>query len=735
MRKILIGLLVLSLLICFAFTFASCSDESNPSASSSSSGSTNSSNTKPVISSSSEGSGDSVDSSVSSSTTDSSSTDESTTESSGTDDSTTDSSGNSGNEDNPPSPPQIPEATELIPINYETMTYVGVSLKDFSALFDEQNTLGDPRYDILNGIFPKFPSSLVTFYDADGNGDITDKDKEHVYEVTIDLGAEHYIDCLYVFFDKANYSITLETGEPFKYDNSVVASSESIGWLQVDLKVFTRYINVKYNNGSAATEIMVYGARTGEYDAVNTERHDYKNFDYLLGINGNQSDSAKTLGCANYFRDYVNWLWCFDRTVYPQVPGTTYSGSMSNRYDAKYLTLKRAGVDAVPCYMFGPSDFDVESAADYMKPETYVMYGELMFQSALRFGYNENNTEDMIKILNTQQVRFNKNTIKWIEAGNEPNGEGNDGFTPYELAVFTSTAYDGHCGTVIAPTGSGVGVINANANVKMAMAGLAGVGVRYIQAMSFWMEHNRPDGELALDAFNVHTYCKKLINYNGYQVYVGVCPEIGKITQYVKQLCDWRDKYYPDKEVWLTEFGWDTNTSYGTENACHPYANFTARQLQAMWLVRAYFMFAEAGVDRAAMYMAQDLGDDATSTGKYGTSGVIDYYGNYKDSYYYIYTLKNNMGDMHFAEVIDSGNENVWIYRFENDNGKSCYAVWCPTMDDIRVDGYKLNIDGNTSYMVEFENGNTKGVSTNLTVENGTVTVNVSEVPILVFSE
>jgi len=386
MRKILIGLLVLSLLICFAFTFASCSDESNPSASSSSSGSTNSSNTKPVISSSSEGSGDSVDSSVSSSTTDSSSTDESTTESSGTGDSTTDSSGNSGNEDNPPSPPQIPEATELIPINYETMTYVGVSLKDFSALFDEQNTLGDPRYDILNGIFPKFPSSLVTFYDADGNGDITDKDKEHVYEVTIDLGAEHYIDCLYVFFDKANYSITLETGEPFKYDNSVVASSESIGWLQVDLKVFTRYINVKYNNGSAATEIMVYGARTGEYDAVNTEKHDYKNFDYLLGINGNQSDSAKTLGCANYFRDYVNWLWCFDRTVYPQVPGTTYSGSMSNRYDAKYLTLKRAGVDAVPCYMFGPSDFDVESAADYMKPETYVMYGELMFQSALRFG-------------------------------------------------------------------------------------------------------------------------------------------------------------------------------------------------------------------------------------------------------------------------------------------------------------------------------------------------------------
>ena len=692
MKRNIVCLLALLLMICVAFVFSACTNESGTGTSSSTGGATSSG-------------------------------------------SSTDSSGDDGDDDTP-SEPQIPETTELIPIDYGTMTYVGTSLKDFSALFDEQDTLGDPRYDILNGIFPKFPSSLVTFYDADGNGDITEKDKEHVYDITIDLGAEHYVDCLYVFFDNADYSITFETGDPFNYDNTVIASSDAVGWLQVDLKVFTRYINVLHNNGQSASEIMVYGARTGEYDVVNTERHDYKNFDYFLGINGNQSDSTKTLGCANYFRDYINWLWCFDRTVYPQVPGTTYSGSMSNKYDSKYLTFKRTTtISPVPCFMYTASDFPTESVADYMKPETYVMYGELMFQTALRFGYNENNTEDMIKILNSQQIRFNKNTITWIEAGNEPNGEGNDGFSPYELAVLTSTAYDGHCGTVIAPTGSGVGVMNANANVKMAMAGLAGVGVRYIQAMSFWMEHNRPDGELALDAFNVHTYCKKLINYNGYQVYVGVCPEIGKITQYVKELCDWRDKYYPDVEVWLTEFGWDTNTSYATENACHPYANFTARQLQAMWLVRAYFMFAEAGVDRAAMYMAQDLGDDATSTGKYGTSGVIDYYGNYKDSYYYIYTLKNNMGDMHFAEVIDSGNENVWIYRFENDNGKSCYAVWCPTMDDIRVDGFKLNIDGNTSYMVEFENGNTNGVSTNLTVTNNTVTVNVSEVPILVFSE
>lgn len=624
-----------------------------------------------------------------------------------------------------------PDDIKLLNIDYKTMTYVGTSLKDFSPMFDEQTALGDPRADKVNA---RFPSSLIRLYDADGDGDITEKDREHVYELTVDLGAEHYIDCLYVFFEAAGDSITVETGEPFKYDKTFTYTCEKMSWSCVDIKLKTRYLNIKFNNGQASSEVLMYGFRTGEYDTINTEPHKYKTFDYFLGMCGNQNDSVTTLSCTSYFRDYINWAWCFSIKSFPSVPATDYNNSMSKGYDVAYLTLKGAKVNAVPCYMFKADDFPVNSVSDYMKPETYVMYGELMFQSALRFGYNKNNTKQMVKTLSLSK-RLNLNCITWIEAGNEPNGEGNDGFSPYELGAITSTAYDGHCGLVTSPTGSGVGIMNANANIKMAMAGLAGVGTRYIQAMSFWMKHNRPDGQLALDAFNVHTYCKKLVSFNGYQVYVGVCPEIGKITEYVEELCEWRDKYYPDKEVWLTEFGWDTNTSYNTENACHPYGDYTARQLQAMWLVRAYFMFASVGVDRCAMYQALDLGDEATSVGKYGTSGVIANNGEYKDSYYYLYTLRNNMGDMRFAEIIDSGNENVWIYRFENDNGKSCYALWCPTMDNIKVDGFKLNIDGTTATMVEFENLDKDGVSTELTVEGGAVTVNVSEKPVLIFAE
>ena len=331
---------------------------------------------------------------------------------------------------------------------------------------------------------------------------------------------------------------------------------------------------------------------------------------------------------------------------------------------------------------------------------------------------------------------YNKDYIKWIEIGNEPNGEGNNGYNPYQLAALTSCAYDGHNSTVKSQDGSGIGIKTADPNIKVAMAGLAGINKRYIESMVFWLENNRPDGTLGLDAFNVHTYCRKQISYNGYSVYTGVCPEIGNIvSDELKELIDYRNKYYPDVEIWLTEFGWDTNQSYETENSAHAYGPYTGRQVQAMWLVRAYFMFAGAGIDRAAMYMCKDLGNDETTVGKYGTSGVIDSNGKYKDSYYYIYTLKSTMSDMRFAEIIDSGNEDVWIYRFENDSGKSCYAVWCPTMDNVRCDNFKLEIDADNATLVEFQYGEISGVSSELKVKDKTVTINVSECPVLVFAE
>lgn len=614
---------------------------------------------------------------------------------------------------------------EKIVLDYANNTYVGYSLKNFSSFFDEQNT-ADPR----NGNNADVENSIGAL-DSDGDGDIDSTDKEHYFELAIDLRTEYDIECVYVYFPVDGAKVLLETGTPFDYEDSFSATCTA-KWNRIDIDKNTRYISFSYQNAIAPSEILVYGVQTGKDEVVNTEPTERKTMSYLIGMNANVNfiRSPNKIASANYIRDYVNWLWCYEPGFEAGKP-TTFNGSFSQYYSAAYKTLRMKKVDVVPCYMFGSEV--VKEGYSKIDPAAYAMYGELLYQAALRFGNNPVNTVD--KVVCAGAPRFNLDTISWIEAGNEPNGEGNDGFTPYEIAALTSVSYDGHCNTVTALSGSGVGVKNADPNMKLAMAGLAGVGTRYIQAMTFWMEHNRADGKIAMDAFNVHTYCRKTEQYNGYTISYGVCPEAGGITDQVKELTAWRDKYYPGVEVWMTEFGWDTNESWETENACHAYGEYTARELQAMWLVRAYFMFAGVGVDRCAMYMVNDLGDDATSVGKYGTSGLLTVNGQRKESYYYIYTLSTTMADMYFAEIIDSGNENVWIYRFENGQGKSCYAVWCPTMDSVSVDDYVLSIDGTSATLTEFAYGETSGVSSELTVSNGSVTVDISECPVLIFSE
>jgi hypothetical protein len=127
------------------------------------------------------------------------------------------------------------------------------------------------------------------------------------------------------------------------------------------------------------------------------------------------------------------------------------------------------------------------------------------------------------------------------------------------------------------------------------MAGLAGCPVGYIRSMAMWSKLNRQDGDLPFDIINVHTYCRSYINVNGAQIAVGSSPESFGLVESLQELIDWRDTYYPEKEIWLTEFGWDTNEDYLTEQSSHSYGEYTSRQVQAMWMVRSYLLLSASG--------------------------------------------------------------------------------------------------------------------------------------------
>ena len=628
---------------------------------------------------------------------------------------------------------EIDTTVRQLELNYD-MAYCGISLKDLSPLFDEQD------FDPLATGFD-FPKSYLLPVDYNNDGDIDDEDYASKFEVTIDFQVKKHIDHIYLFYKEEGHPITIQTGTAFKYENTIEYVSQGAGWNRVDIGKDTQYINFIFSNSPADPpyEILAYGYDLGEEIPTLEKVNHNRTLGYLVGINGQSKvggNSSSDLACAGYFRDYTGWRAGYHVDNYPAVGSDFSSTTYVSRMDVIYKILKDSNTESVPCFEFyhdrSPAQLE---GSDKMDPASYVMYAEFLYQYTLRYGNNPNNTADLVKTVRGAK-QINKNLIKWIELGNEPNGEDSKGYTPYQLAALTSASYDGHCGTMTSPTGSGVGIKNADPNIKVAISGLAGIQTRYIKTMCFWLKNNRPDGTIGMDAFNVHTYCRKIITYNGYSIEVGVSPEAADLAGQLSDLIEFRDTYYPEKEIWLTEFGWDTNQSYLTEGSAHAYGPYTGRQVQAMWLVRSYLILSSIGVDRAAMYMALDCGDEEKSVGKYGTSGVLTYNKEKKDSYFYIYTLKNTMNDMYFVERIDSGNEDVWIYKYENGNGKTCYALWCPTSDNVRVDGYQLNVGGASSVtLTEMAYGERSGISTSLTPNGGAVSVNVSECPILVFAE
>jgi hypothetical protein len=211
-----------------------------------------------------------------------------------------------------------------------------------------------------------------------------------------------------------------------------------------------------------------------------------------------------------------------------------------------------------------------------------------------------------------------------------------------------------------------------------------------------------------------------------------------------------------------------------------------------MWLTRAYLILSACGVDKATMYMANDLGNDRQTYGKYGTCGIFGYTfltadedsecvyiapngedcfkdeeGIYryadgvkvdrqewvehkltpKPVFYYMSTLFNTLKDYTFRRELSSGHKDVWVYQYSDAAQDEAYAVWCPTSNMTKVEGYRLYVgkDVNSvtlteTYVVYDDAGNVntklsadRGVQTALQVdENGYVTINVSENPVYV---
>ena len=733
---------------------------------------------------------------------------------------------------------------DLVYVNPKRITsvYCGEVIKDLTPLIDEFAGIDNP----LGGSAGTLPTNKLSqfYYKA---GDITPgmldpyKETHERYGTdlapVIDLEYEHYIECIMVFYGYDTYDLDVRSSATFANFNTPSAwDGTNVSYKAADLKANTwtlipiqknvRFIQLQFQDGQAPTEVIFYGYQTGETkgDELGTTQRELASIGEMMGMCALLGDGAmntfEEYSCVSVIREYHNLGWSYNWSSFPKKATSLIRTNVGN-FDNKYRDYSPYNL-IVPCLQWSDGDnpartydkltgklsANIASFTEKYLPSTYVAYADVMYQYAARYGSSKMTyLYDNVREHSDGGDKIGLNYIKWLEYGNEPNGEDQRGTTPYQLAALTSAAYDGHMRTLLSDVYNPddytyfLGAKNADPDIKVAMAGLAGIGDRYISAMCYWMRANRTDirgtwssknDAIAMDAFNVHTYFGEYYVLNGEGIYVGVSPEEYGLVNAMSALVEFRDKYYPGVEVWITEFGWDTNESYETMTSSHRYGEYSARQVQAMWLTRAYILLASCGVDKATMYMANDLGNDRDTYGKYGTCGLFgvtfmyggedptliytykgeDCYlaedGKYryvsdnqwigtdkqpeekmtkKPSWYYMSTLYHTLHDYTFRRELDTGNGDVWVYQFSSDAKDEAYAVWCPTSNMTKVDNYKLYVGTDnysvtlTETQVEYDaagnvnmsKSSATGKQTTLKVDaEGYVTINVSENPVYV---
>lgn len=674
-------------------------------------------------------------------------------------------------------PPEEILSTDVVRITIDpAKIYDEHGLMVLDALVDEQDTCGDPTAG--TGTRPKsIPKSPGGWKDAFG------------LSIVIDLGADYHITSVYSFQNMSDSSLSVS----MKADRLDEWSEAKIGtggakWIEIPVEGDGHYLRLTHNSASyVPAEIMVYGYRTSKYDAEPTPTpHTYPTIGELMGLNGNVASDPADLVAGTYLREYHNWLWTEHAENWEKgLPSADYIGASVGSFDSFYFLCNRRGIKVVPCLMFTddfalfesgqsrPSAPLADGTYDSDNASTYYLYSGAIYQYVARYGSNnftvtvaEGNTDPSHKHswsrwasledgsgakeqscecgaiqqqnLSTIRVlmggkKVGLGYIEYIELGNEPNLDWeheDDHHTAAQLAALCSACYDGHENTM----GPSQGAKNADPNIKVVMGGLAGDPLEYIRAMHLWGQFNRKDGMMPMDVINVHAYCEKRVKIDNRYYTVGVAPEEYGLVESLEDIVEWRDTYYPDKEIWLSEFGWDTSGLRTSSVAVLAYGDYTTRELQAMWLVRGFLLLSASGIDKAQMFMCDGSNDDDGY--RFATCGIIDGNGKRKESWYYMRTLLTTLYDDAFVEAIDTGRDDLMIYRYEDAEGKSSYALWCPTSNSTKIENYSFKIKGTAADLVEFADLQEYGVTTPLTVAaDGTVTVTVSERPILIVTK
>jgi hypothetical protein len=384
-------------------------------------------------------------------------------------------------------------------------------------------------------------------------------------------------------------------------------------------------------------------------------------------------------------------------------------------------------------------------------------------------------------------------------------------FTGAEYAAMASAVYDGHnvsgqslsVGNGVGATGNNgsyrPGISVADPNMKLVLGGTAGIREydwKFIKDMKNWFTTNRPD-VMPFKVINFHHYNSSIwqglpgaIAINNEEAaspeedrwnmgslsavspygikstdedkiptsFTGKIDPTNPATPYYRtfkqRLLELKNKVtteFPGVEIWMSEFGFDTNerSPYRAPHLKDVNGNIvlTDRQeVQGRFLVRASLEIASAGWDRAMIYDLRDEDSGADASLFQGSGLVKDKVNNFapKKSYYYVSTMKEALMGTKFSNEVTIGSDPSLVptgiyaghsYNFSSADfpriskfttptasptvaGSIVYAVWLPTKQNLTKTNYLLQLPTGTTQvtMVKTKVGDLNGVKQSMSV-------------------
>lgn len=639
----------------------------------------------------------------------------------------------------------------------DTIVINTMAIGELENLWDEQDSVGDPR----NGL----GGMPVTRF-----GPMWDSIIEP-YIVMIDLQTDHELLELYAYDNSANSdTVYVYTGDPGNWTRVNDLISDQTGtWIKLTIPDTTRFIRLDFHAHEELEELALYGhdlgtsatPAPGSADVNSNPPPDFGNV--FMGTNGFFDEPDSLLEVMGSHRQYTLWQW-----LEPYGDDTTYTGYPNNAFkmnhhnvDEKYASYKSNGIRIVPVIQQTADHISdgrdantkpIARTADPLDPNSYVAHADMLFQFAARYG--RTSVADSLLKLDSNTIRSTGlDYFNWLENWNEQDKDWANSysyFDPFEMAAMSSADYDGHEGAM----GSTVGIKNADSTMKMAIGGLAFLDVDYIRGMKLWSDYNRTTG-FPGDAINFHHYSNDYGEQRGHGT-VGVSPEEDDLKGRLKAVVEYRNKWLPGVEVWISEFGYSTHPN--SRQRAPKIGPHDEEEMQGRWLIRSFLEISAAGVDRAFQYLLSDykteydspFSADGLVSDRWGKTdpiyiwedGVIidttfhehDSYEK-KKSWYYMGGMKHALDGFYFHQELNSGNPDVNLYEFRNaEEDATVYAVWCNTSDNTVINNFEFNVTSNAYRCVTLtpDSTNRFGSLDTLVLNGDSVGLTVSELPVFV---